>query len=764
MSPPSLRLVDIDKGGPTAKLRSVALIGNYPPRRCGIATFTSDVREALLSVQPDLVCDVFAMTDEGASYAYPPEVAVEIRQNVTDDYLAAAARLSATNPDVICVEHEFGIFGGPAGEHLMLLLEATDRPVVSTLHTVLETPNDDQRRVFERLLARSVRVTVMAERGREILRRVWDVADDKIDVIPHGAPDRPLMDGERFKEMLGFAGREVLFTFGLLSPNKGIETVIRALPAIVAAQPTALYVVLGATHPHLVAQEGERYRESLQALARDLNVGDHLQLVDAYTDTPLLLNYLQAADVYITPYLNVAQVTSGTLSYAAALGKPIVSTPYWHAEELLSGDKGRLVPFADEQAISTEVIDLLTDPQARAALRQRVYDATRITVWSRFAERTLGVFAQAIATAQKQAMSPGARALRPVISLKGVRRMTDGCGMLQHSLFEVPDRRHGYCVDDNCRALILMNRLPGPATAENMALLSTYAAFVQDAWNDDEGHFRNFMSYERRWLEPKGSEDSNGRSIWSVAVTAAEAPQIAYRRWAEALMGRIAPHLGKITSVRADAFVILGLSALIKAGSASPALREAARLKLDHLVTLRADRRDMGLPWFEAVLSYDNARLPEALIRGGLALDRPDAVQLGVEALEWLCQRQTSAGGYFLPVATADFGRPLDSKSIFDQQPLEPAATLDACEAAYGATKDKRWLGEADRAFAWYFGANSSGVSVAAADGDCADGLTWAGVNENKGAESVLSLQLATCTYLQLTAATGGSLKTAGDR
>jgi glycosyltransferase involved in cell wall biosynthesis len=765
MAPPNLRLVGPGAAaGAVEGVKSVALIGNYPPRRCGIATFTADVREALVANQPDLICNVFAMTDRGSAYAYPAEVVCEIHQDQASDYLAAATLLAETAPDVICVEHEFGIFGGSAGEYLMLLLDATDRPVVSTLHTVLDEPDADQRRVFERLLTRSKTVIVMAERGRDILRRIWKVADDKILVIPHGAPDRPLVETDDYKAKLGFAGRELLFTFGLLSPNKGIETAIRALPAIVEARPNALYVVLGATHPHLIAREGERYRDSLLQLARNLGVGEHVKLIDAYTDTDLLLDYLHAADIYITPYLNAAQITSGTLSYAAALGKPIVSTPYWHAEELLSCGKGRLVPFADAHAIAADVIDLLCDSDARAALRRTVYDATRHTIWSCFAARIMDAFNKAAAGKRSPRATSGAILARQQPSLAGVKRLTDSCGMMQHSLFDIPDRRHGYCVDDNCRALLLMLRMPGAWDAERQTLFGTYAAFVQHAWNDDDKGFRNFMSYERQWLERNGSEDSTGRSIWAVAVTAAEACYPAHRRWADSLMGQILPGLDRINSPRAVAFVALGLSAIVEHRGEKDPLRQILRGKLDRLTALLVRRRRLGLPWFEDYLAYDNARLPEAVIRAGRVLGDRASVDLGLEALDWLCRRQTGPGGLFLPVSTIDLGRPLDARGVFDQQPVEATATIDACEAAFAVTQDKRWAGEAERAFAWFFGANTLGVQIASGDGDCFDGLTWSGPNENKGAESVLSLQLATCSYLRLTAAGGGDLKTAGDR
>jgi len=770
MSQPTLRVVapPTPLQPKTARVRSIALIGDYPPRRCGIATFTCDVRSALHEARPDVECGVYAVTDIEGAYVYPDDVVCEIRQQEIGDYLAAADRLNATRPDLIWVQHEFGIFGGPAGAHLMTLLEATDRPVIATLHTILETPNGDQRRVFERLLARCAKVVVMAERGREILRRVWELADEKILLIPHGAPDRPLSDTAPFKSALGFGDHELLFTFGLLSPGKGVENVIRALPRIVAERPDVLYVVLGATHPNLLLQEGERYRRSLLALAETLGVGKHVRLVDEYTDTARLVEYLQAADIYITPYLNPQQITSGTLSYAAALGRPIVSTPYWHAAELLADGRGRLTPFGSSDAIADEVIDLLTHPDVRQALSDHTYEAARETIWSRFGERMGEVFDDVLSRPQRS--RPGPRGTGPVgakgpatISLGGVRRMTDSCGIMQHSLFSLADRRHGYCVDDNARALILMHRLPGAPDAERRALTATYAAFLAHAWNEHEGCFRNFMSYERAWLESRGSQDSTGRSIWAVATTAALAADSSQRRWAAALMDQILRRAHEIEPPRANAFVLLGLTTMMDAGWGEDHLRQAVESKADGLIAMLRARKQRGLAWFENHLSYDNARLPESVIRAGVALGDAEMTADGVEALDWLCRRQTDAVGNFLPVATVDFGRPLEARSLFDQQPVEVAATVDACEAAWTATGDRRWIDEAERAYAWFFGANTLSVNLATADGDCFDGLTWAGANENQGAESVLALQLSACMLQKLTDAGGARLKTALD-
>ena len=723
------------------------------------------MREALISARPDVVVKIAALDDQAAHYAYPPEVAYRINQDEPGDYRAAAAAINADAPDVVCVQHEFGIFGGPAGEHLMLLLDAVEAPVISTVHTVLEHPEADQRRVFDKLIARSSRIIVMAERGRDMLRDVWKVPAEKIALVPHGAPDAPLEPTARAKAALGYKGHELLFTFGLLSPNKGIETAIRALPKIVEARPNALYLVLGATHPHLVAREGEAYRESLAALAEELGVGEHLQLLDSYTDTPKLIEYLSAADVYVTPYLNKQQITSGTLSYAAALGKPIVSTPYWHAEELLAGDLGVIVPFRDPDAIAEAVVDLLAHDDERRALRRRIYAATRETVWSVFGARYLDIFAAGRAAEARRPRTVARRARIAEPSLAGIRRMTDSCGMLQHSVFSLPDRRHGYCVDDNARALILMLRWPDGDEAERKALTTTYASFVQYAWNDDEGAFRNFMNYEREWLEDKGSEDSIGRSFWSVAVTAAEAPDLEHRRWAQHLLGRIQPQMGKLSSPRTSAFVILGLCALADAGLADQAQLTLLRAKARSLVELHEINRARGHDWFEPYLSYDNARLPEALLRAGKTLGDADLVACGLHTLERLCAWQTSPAGLFRPVPTCAFGEAAGGPGKFDQQPLEAVATIDACAAALAAgAPRRRWLAEADRAYDWYFGANDLGVSLAdAGAGECFDGLTWTGPNLNQGAESVLALQLAICAWRALTITTGTRLKTAID-
>jgi glycosyltransferase involved in cell wall biosynthesis len=726
------------------RLQHIALIGNFPPRRCGIATFTADLQSAIGMAAPGLQCDVVAMSDRPSAYDFSDVVTSQIDQDDPVAYADAARALNRAGVQLACVQHEFGIFGGPAGSHLLTLLSALACPVVTTLHTVLERPDEAQMRVMKELIARSARIVVMSRKGRDILTKVYDEPPRKIDVILHGAPDRALVDTESAKARFGFQGRDVLMTFGLLSPNKGIESAIRAMPQVVAARPEALYVILGATHPHLVAREGESYRESLQSLASELGVEDNVRFVNTFLDREELLDHLAAADVYVTPYLNKAQITSGTLSYAVALGKPVISTPYWHAEELLEDGVGILTPFGDSEAIGAAATDLLSNPERRRNLAERAYARGRDSIWAQVGARYVETFQNAVAEKPKAKPARRSAALSP--SIRAIERMSDACGMLQHGRLSIPDRHHGYCVDDNARALIFTQRAAeaGVRNPSLERLAPVYAAFVEHAWNEGEGRFRNFMSYERAWLEQGGSCDSCGRAFWSLGETAQRARDPDLKRWALHLGARALPHMEKLTPSRAIGFVILGLCGLARAGlpEAAPALQRSAQRLLEHLH--RARRPDWD--WFDACLAYDNARLPEALLRAGDVLGDSSLVAQGLEALAWLTTMQVSPSGHFRPVGNETFFKPYQRPAIFDQQPLEAAATIDACSAALELTGDQSWRREAQRAFDWYLGENDLGLAIAIPEnGGCYDGLSAHGVNLNQGAESILSYQLSAC-------------------
>jgi glycosyltransferase involved in cell wall biosynthesis len=446
--------------------RRVAFIGNSLPRRCGIATFTTDLQTAVKASSIDLVTGIVAMNDSGSRYSYPASVVFTVNDSEITDYVEAAAFLNSQHFDVVSLQHEFGIFGGEAGEHVLALLSRLRMPVVTTFHTVLARPKTAQRAVMSRIITLSSKIVVMAEKGRELLLTVYGVPLEKIEVIPHGIPDAAFVEPDRTKAELGFAEQPVILTFGLLSPNKGVEVMIDAMPRILESSANAVYVVLGATHPNLVRDQGEEYRASLQDRTRELGIEEHVVFLDQFVDQATLLKFITMCDVYVTPYLTEAQMTSGTLAYSFGLGKAVVSTPYWHAQELLADGRGVLVPFGAVDAIGREVAELLTDDIRRNAMRHRAYAASRSMTWAMTAKRYLAVF-QSVRQKQhlklvasrdhKDASMPNDHP--PEIQTGHFLSMCDDTGLFQHAIHAVPDRAHGYCVDDNARALLVASTL-----------------------------------------------------------------------------------------------------------------------------------------------------------------------------------------------------------------------------------------------------------------------------------------------------------------
>ena len=729
------------------KVRHIALIGNYLPRKCGLATYTTHSFLALKHRYPELKVDVYAMDDHPGRYAYPADVTRAIPQNDRAAYLDAARTIEASGAQALWIQHEYGIYGGPAGELLITLLDRLSIPVIATLHTVLEHPNADERRVMDALLSRCAKVIVMAERGREILKKVHGCDNRKIVMIPHGVPDRPLTDPDSLKPRFGWEGRKVIFTFGLLAPNKGIEVLIEAMPAIVAAHPDAYYAVLGSTHPNLVAHEGEAYRDRLKALAEEKGVADHVEFIDCFVEQDDLIDYLQAADIYATPYLNPVQITSGTLAYAVGVGKAVISTPYVHATEILDQDHGVIVDFGDSQGFAREIIRLLSDDDARAQLSSRAYARGRTMIWPRLAEAATAQIDAILAARPGRVAKPRSTELahlRPDFS--AVERMSDATGMLQHSVYSIPDRRHGYCIDDNARALILMSQIADIDNELRDKWTSIYASFVQHAWNPGLRRFRNFMNFDRSWCEESGSEDSNGRALWALGVTARDAHAQKHRDWASVNFDATASIAFELGSPRAHAFSMLGAAAMFEAHPGHVVAREILTRFGEELIQLLDAARRPEWSWFEIMLAYDNARLPEALLRAGTVLHRQDFIRVGLETLEWIVSRQTSPEGRFRAVGTESFGRVYAEPLPFDQQPLEAQATVEACVAAHKATGEAVWVDEALRAYRWYLGANDLDLPLATPqDGGCFDGLMPGGLNRNQGAESILALQLANC-------------------
>jgi glycosyltransferase involved in cell wall biosynthesis len=739
------------KGCSMTPIHRVALIGNSSPRHCGIATFTSDLQQALAGSSEGLDVDIFALTDPGQSYDYPPSVRFEIREDRIEDYLRAADILNREGYDVVCLQHEFGIFGGDAGEHILALVNRLKAPLVTTLHTVLEHPTDRQRAIIQRLIQKSSKIVVMANKAQSLLTHLYGATDEKISVIAHGVPDVAFAEPFAAKAELNFAQKSVILTFGLLSPNKGVEVMIDAMPAVLEQCADAVYVVLGATHPQLKRREGEAYRERLVARAAQLNIGDHVVFKDQFVDRDTLLRYIAMCDVYVTPYLNEAQMTSGTLAYSFGLGKAVVSTPYWHAAELLADGRGRLVPFGDAQATGEAVAGLLTDPDALDAMRRGAYAASRAMTWAETGRRYAAIFnlaAQALGAATVLApppMSPPAVPSKPAGRQLGhLLALCDDTGLLQHAVRTTANRAHGYCVDDNARALLFSCLLTEAGGARlPAALAARFAAFIQHAWNKDLRRFRNFMSFDRRWLEAEGSEDSHGRTLWALGVCARIDEDAQRRCWAAELFADAFDVVETFTSPRAWAFTLLGLDAFCEV-RADNIGASAVRRRLAHrLNALLVTHETPDWVWFEGGLAYDNARLPQALIVTGMALNDPVLTDAGLRSLTWLTALQTSEAGQFRPVGVDSFGDIRQRPRPFDQQPLEAAATVSACAAAAaadlgGAGPD--WPAEGRRAFAWFLGANDLSIPLVDPEtGACRDGLHFDRPNENCGAESVLS-------------------------
>ncbi|MDP3546483.1 MAG: glycosyltransferase family 4 protein [Phreatobacter sp.] len=728
----------------------LAFIGNSLPRRCGIATFTTDLQQAVATSAPAIETSIIAMTDRGQSYNYPATVRAEIRDDCPADYERAAEMLNKSQVNVVSLQHEFGIFGGEAGADILPLLSRLTMPVVTTLHTVLAEPTAAQRDVLSAIVAASAKVVVMAEKGVELLRTVYRVPADKIEMIPHGIPDVAFVEPDAAKARLGFSGRSVILTFGLLSPNKGIEIMIDAMPSILKRRPDAVYVVLGATHPHLVRDHGEAYRDSLVDRVRELGIEDHVVFLDQFVDMPTLLDFIAMSDVYVTPYLDEAQMTSGTLAYSFGLGKAVVSTPYWHARELLADGKGILVPFGDAGAIGAEIAELLTDDDRRQSMRRRAYASSRSMTWARTAGRYRATFEAArLAVPLRVISGPVGLASRdsgapPAMRTDHLLAMCDDTGLFQHAIHSVPDRAHGYCVDDNARALLVACALNAPGeTPLPDVLTSRFAAFIQHAWNPDAGRFRNFMGFDRRWLEDCGSEDSHGRTLWSLGEAARSDASAPRRRWATALFAAALPAVERFTSPRAWAFTLLGLDGYCDIAPGDQDASRIRRILADRLLAILAAVETDDWTWFEEALSYDNARLPQALILTGKATGTPAYVRAGLRSLRWLMARQTTAGGRFRPVGSDSFWNVRQAPAAFDQQPLEAAATISACLAASRSDGSPEWRADAARAFAWFLGANDLNVPLVDLDtGSCRDGLHPDRANENRGGESVVSYLL----------------------
>jgi len=743
-------------------IHSVAVIGNYLPRQCGIATFTTDLVEGLSAEAPDVHCWAAAMNDQPEGYPYPEQVRFEINQNKLTDYSVASQFLNINQTDIVCLQHEYGLFGGSAGSHLLKLLGDLRMPVVTTLHTVLQDPTPEYRAVTCKLSDLSDKLVVMSCKASDLLKDIYAVPEDKIVFIHHGIPDTPFTDPSFYKDKFGVEGRKVLLTFGLLSSNKGIENVLQALPAIIKRHPDVVYIVLGATHPHVLKSDGDAYRIMLQQLVRRLDIGEHVIFQNRFVELKELCEFLGLADIYVTPYLEEAQITSGTLAYAMGTGKAVISTPYWYATEMLAEDRGRIVPFRNPNAIAEQVIELLDNDVDRHAMRKKAYMFTRDAVWRAVSREYLQVFKgvqlnRARNPRPRHSYVKNVKAITsfelPEIKLDHLKAFTDDTGILQHANYTIPDRTHGYCTDDNARALLVaaMGQTYLPINGLGFDFLSGhYLGFLLYAYNEKTGRFRNFMTYSRDWIEEIGSEDAHGRALWCLGKSVAFLQNPGHLAMSTTLFNKALRVVEDFHSPRAIAFSLVGMHAYLQKFSGDSEVRRVRRILADGLFNQFADNGTDDWPWLENALNYANGKLPHALLLSGQWMQRGEMIDMGLRSLKWLLTVQTEEG-HFVPVGNKGWYKQGGLRARFDQQPIEANAMIEACVEAYNITRDKTWVDNAVMCFNWYLGHNDLNIPLYdPKTGGCRDGLKADGINQNEGAESSLAWLLSLMTLQKL--------------
>lgn len=740
--------------------KTIALIGNYLPRRCGIATFTSDLLGSLSSEAPETDCWAIVMNDVPEGYPYPNQVRFELNYKNLGDYRLAADFLNMNQVDAVCLQHEFGIFGGGYGCHVLELLRNLRMPVVTTLHTLFTQPDSGQRAILKELGRSSDRLVVMSRKAEETLKEVYEIPAEKCVMIPHGIPDVPFVDPNYYKDQFAVEGRKVILTFGLVSPGKGIEYMIDALPVIAGKHPEIVYIILGATHPNVKKEQGEAYRLSLQRRARDLHMESHVIFHNRFVDFKELCEFIGAADIYVTPYLNKEQIVSGSLAYALGAGKAAISTPYWYAEEILDDGRGIMVPFRDSNSLAARVIYLLDNEVERHGMRKRAYTFCRDMIWKEVARRYLELL---IEVKNERELCPrvtfyaktlGAVPLElPRPNLRHLNLMTDDVGILQHAKFVVPDRSHGYCTDDNARALIaaLMAQDLVPDDSALVDLACRYVGFLHHAFNETIGRFRNFMGYDRRWLEEYGSEDSHSRAIWGLGMAAALSKSESLSGAAISIFEQALTVMDDFRFPRAWAFGLVGIHAYLRRFSGDSEVRRVRESLANRLFDLYQANATDDWPWIEDTVTYANGKIPQALLLSGQWLQRGEMSEAGLRSLEWLVRIQTDPKGHFVPIGNHGWFSRNGERARFDQQPIEAQSMIDACIEAYNITRDEKWIEEARLCFDWFLGKNDLNVHLYDyKTGGCCDGLTANGPNRNQGAESTLAWMLSLLSLYSL--------------
>jgi len=733
----------------------IAFIGTYPPRECGIGTFTNNLFEAILvkSERREIGKEgfVIAVNDNDLSYEYPPEVKLTIRQEYQEDYLKASKFINLSASDLCILEHEFGIFGGQNGVYILPLLHRLEIPLIVTLHTILKDPSYNEKAVLQEICKMSHRVVVMSQKAIEFLVSIYNVPKEKIVFIEHGVPDLHF-NPEKSKKEFKLETKKVILTFGFISRNKGIETVIKALPKVVEKHPDVIYIVLGKTHPNVLRHSGEEYRIFLMRLVKRLQLEKHVVFLNEFINVQDLFKYLSASDIYITPYLNEAQITSGTLSYAVGVGSAVISTPYWHASELLAEGRGRLFNFNDSNGLTSTLIELLDKPEELNELKRKAYEYGRNITWPRTGEKYNALSSTILKNGHELIEKKDTVLdflILPPFSLAHINRLTDDTGIIQHAKFGIPNLKEGYCLDDNARALLMVlmayRQKKDMRALELSPIYLSYIHYMQNA----DGTFRNFLSFNRNFLDSLGSEDSFGRTIWALGYLLGNAPNDAYYQTGKEVFFNAAPNFEKLKSIRSIANTMIGICYYLNSNPSDDSMTERLRNLAKKLIQHYEENVTQDWKWFESLLAYDNGILPLALLHSAKILNDNKITKTAIETMNFLTEH-TLMENYLSIIGNEKWYKKDGERSVFAQQPIDAMAMVLMFHQAFHVTKDKEYLNKLYTSFLWFLGENDLRMSLYDFETQgCCDGFEKYGVNRNQGAESSLAYLISHLTVLQ---------------
>ncbi len=753
------------------KQLKVLFIGTYVPKECGIATFTFDLLNSVSGENNNVHCEVIALNDPSETYDYPEEVVFQIQRDKIEDYYRAADFINQSDIDIVCLQHEFGLFWGNAGDYIFALLSGINKPVISTMHTIIQKPEPEYRVSTEKLIRYSEKLIVMSQTAVEMLKDIYKAPEDKIELIFHGVPDCPFNNCNKYKKKLNLRGDPLVLTFGLLSQNKGIESILDALPEVVSQYPDLVYLILGATHPVIKKNFGEAYRQYLQNKVSELGLEKNVVFHDKFVEKEELCDYILASDVYVSPYLSREQIVSGALTYAIGMGKAIVSTPYWYAQEMLSDRRGLLVDFGDTTGFRESLLHLIENPEECDNMRKKAYDFGRKMTWKNVGKQYNMVFTRALknysaySTMKKFNFLPN---LLPEVKLDYLKLLTDDVGIIQHTNLGVPARHYGYSTDDVGRALVALTQLidTQKKAEELWKLITTYLSFLEHA-QTDTGHFHNFMSYKREFLDEKGSEDTLGRAVYGLGHVVS-CPYLSknIRTLAHTLISRAGPEMEKLIYPRAKAYTMCGLYEMLRTGVDADEFevvfnsrRDAVKsidsliskdtfesIFINHansLVDLYEANHKEDWNWFEHTVTYSNAKLSESLLLAYNYTKDRTYRKVGLATLDFLTEIQWK-GDFFDMVGNEGWYSYNGEKPIFDQQPIEAGYLTQAYVSAYETVRDRKYLELARYSFEYFLGRNRlQTVMYDYSTGAVCDGLNRDGMNCNQGAESIICFLMA---------------------